>query len=101
MFATAGEDGRVLVFDMRAGGTERVALAKHRAPFHAIQYHPLDGHFLITANGKDGAAFWDLRQTRAYVYCLFCDIEIKLCISDTNTTVPRFGMAVKMHLTVV
>lgn len=65
MFATAGEDGRVLVFDMRAGGTERLALAKHRSPFHAIQFHPLDGNFVITANGKEGAAFWDLRQTKA------------------------------------
>lgn len=65
VFATAGEDGRVLVFDMRAGGNETLSLAKHRAPFHAVQFHPMDGHFVITANGKEGAAFWDLRQTKA------------------------------------
>lgn len=65
IFATAGEDGRVLVFDMRQG-TEVLALAKYRAPFHAVQFHPLDGNFVITANGKEGAAFWDLRHTKMY-----------------------------------
>lgn len=63
IFSTAGEDGRVLIFDMRQG-TEVLSLAKYRAPFHAVQFHPLDGNFVITANGKEGAAFWDLRHTK-------------------------------------
>lgn len=64
VFATAGEDGRCLVFDMRTPGQEMLTLAKYRSPFHAVQFHPLDGNFAITANGKEGAAFWDLRHTR-------------------------------------
>lgn len=63
IFATAGEDGRVLVFDLRQG-TEVLSLAKYRAPFHAVQFHPLDGNFAITGNGKEGAALWDLRHNK-------------------------------------
>lgn len=63
IFATAGEDGRVLVFDLRQG-TEVLSLPKYRAPFHAVQFHPLDGNFVITGNGKEGAAFWDLRHIK-------------------------------------
>lgn len=69
IFSTAGEDGRVLVFDLRKG-TEVLSLAKYRASFHAVQFHPLDGSFVITANGKEGAAFWDLRQTAMCVFIL-------------------------------
>lgn len=63
VLATAGEDGRVLVFDLRKG-TEVLSLPKYRASFHAVQFHPLDGNFAITANGKEGAAFWDFRHTK-------------------------------------
>lgn len=63
IFATAGEDGRVLIFDLRQG-TEVMALGKYRAPFHGVQFHPLDGNFIISANGKEGAAFWDLRHIK-------------------------------------
>lgn len=62
IFATAGEDGRCLIFDMRVNGSEVRTLARYRSPFHAVQFHPLDGNFAITANGKEGAAIWDLRQ---------------------------------------
>lgn len=65
IFATAGEDGRCLLYDMRtAGGAEVQVIAKYRSPFHAVQFHPLDGNFVITANGKEGAAFWDLRHAK-------------------------------------
>lgn len=63
IFATAGEDGRVLLFDLRAS-TEIMAVAKFRAPFHAVTYHPFDGNLLATANNKEGAALWDLRTPR-------------------------------------
>lgn len=63
VFASAGEDGLVLVFDLRIG-SQVLALPKSRAPFHAVQFHPLDGNSLVTANGKDGAALWDLRDSK-------------------------------------
>lgn len=63
MFATAGEDGRVLMFDLRSS-SETMCLAKARAtnsPFHAVQYNPLNSNFVATANAKEGAALFDIR----------------------------------------
>lgn len=62
IFSTASEDGSVLVFDLRTG-TEVLSLPKSRHPFHAVEFHPLDGNYLVTGNGKDGAALWDLRNS--------------------------------------
>lgn len=66
VFATAGEDGLILVFDLRIG-SQVLTLPKSRAPFHAVQFHPYNGNSIITANGKDGAALWDLRDITQYV----------------------------------
>lgn len=66
VFATAGEDGLVLMFDLRVG-THILALPKSRASFHAVQFHPSDGNTIITANEKDGAALWDLRDSKQLV----------------------------------
>ncbi|KAL7016129.1 hypothetical protein ACKWTF_009929 [Chironomus riparius] len=64
IFATAGEDGRVLLFDLRASNAEPKTIVKYRAPFHAVQFHPIDNNFMITANAKEGAALWDNRSQR-------------------------------------
>lgn len=66
VFATAGEDGLILVFDLRIG-SQVLTLPQGRAPFHAVQFHPYNGNSIITANGKDGAALWDLRDIKQYV----------------------------------
>lgn len=34
LFATAGEDGRVLLFDLRASNSDARTIVKYRAPFH-------------------------------------------------------------------
>jgi DDB1- and CUL4-associated factor 5 len=64
IFATAGEDGRILLFDLRASSAEARVVVKYRAPFHAVMYHPIDNNFMITANAKEGAALWDNRSQR-------------------------------------
>lgn len=63
VFATAGEDGLVLIFDLRIG-SHVLSLPKSRASYHAVQFHPHSGNSIITANGKDGAALWDLRDSK-------------------------------------
>lgn len=65
IFATAGEDGNVFIFDLRIG-SDILTFPKSRAPFHAVEFHPLDGNFLVTANGKDGAELWDMREYKRY-----------------------------------
>lgn len=61
IFTTACDDGQVLVFDLRIG-TQVLVLAKSRASFHAVEFHPMDGNLAITGNERDGAALWDLRE---------------------------------------
>jgi DDB1- and CUL4-associated factor 5 len=63
IFSTAGEDGRILLFDLRTN-TEAMNVVKYRAPFHGVMFHPQDGNFIITANAKEGAGFWDLRSQK-------------------------------------
>lgn len=55
------------MFDLRVG-THILALPKSRASYHAVQFHPSDGNTIITANEKDGAALWDLRDSKQLVY---------------------------------
>lgn len=64
IFATAGEDGRVLLFDLRASNSDARTIVKYRAPFHGVMFHPIDSNFIITANAKEGAALWDNRSQR-------------------------------------
>lgn len=63
IFSTAGEDGRVLMFDLRTSQDIK-CVVKYRAPFHAVMFHPIDDSFVITANAKEGAALWDLRTEK-------------------------------------
>lgn len=62
LFSVATEHGEILVYDLRAGKTEPLAIAKFRTPFNAVEFHPLNGNFLATANAKRGAQLWDLRH---------------------------------------
>ncbi|XP_050744494.1 DDB1- and CUL4-associated factor 5 isoform X2 [Drosophila biarmipes] len=62
LLSVATEHGEILVYDLRAGKSEPLALAKFKTPFNAVEFHPLNGNFLATANAKRGAMLWDLRH---------------------------------------
>ncbi|EDV91497.1 GH17476 [Drosophila grimshawi] len=62
LFSVATEHGEIIVYDLRVGKTEPLAIAKFRTPFNAVEFHPLNGNFLATANAKRGAQLWDLRH---------------------------------------
>ncbi|KAH8246910.1 hypothetical protein KR032_003074 [Drosophila birchii] len=62
LFSVATEHGEILVYDLRVGKSEPLAIAKFRTPFNAVEFHPLNGNFLATANAKRGAMLWDLRH---------------------------------------
>ncbi|XP_053947354.1 uncharacterized protein DDB_G0287625 isoform X1 [Anastrepha ludens] len=62
IFATACEDGQILVFDQRVGADDPLVVAQQQTSFHAVEFHPAGGYFLVTANSKKGAAFWDIRK---------------------------------------
>ncbi|XP_017099827.2 DDB1- and CUL4-associated factor 5 isoform X1 [Drosophila bipectinata] len=62
LFSVATEHGEILVYDLRAGKSDPLTVAKFRSPFNAVEFHPLNGNFLATANAKRGAMLWDLRH---------------------------------------
>lgn len=63
VFATAGEDGKILIFDLR-DSSDVMCVSRCRSPYHAVMHHPYDKGFIVTANAKEGAALWDLRSPK-------------------------------------
>ena len=46
--------------------SDPMLLAQSYDPFHAVQFHPIESKFLVTANPKDGVVLWDLRKPLSY-----------------------------------
>lgn len=53
IFATACDDGKLRVFDMRCSVSEESILASKRSPFHSIMFHPIEGRIVVSASAKD------------------------------------------------
>ncbi|XP_045605789.1 dentin sialophosphoprotein isoform X2 [Procambarus clarkii] len=65
VFASAGEDGQVLLYDMReSAASDPVCLARYHDAFHAVQFHPIESMFVVTANSREGVSLWDVRKPR-------------------------------------
>ncbi|KZS20357.1 Serine/threonine-protein phosphatase [Daphnia magna] len=62
VFATACDDGKLRVFDMRCSVSAEIVLASKRSPFHSIMFHPIEGRIVASASAKDGPELWDLRN---------------------------------------
>lgn len=63
VFASACDDGRILVFDTRCS-KEAKELAVYSGPFHAVMYNPCEARLVATANSKEGIALWDTRKPK-------------------------------------
>lgn len=62
IFATASENGEILLFDHRS--TVPTVVASVPSSFHAVEFHPTMGNLLVTANSKRGATLYDLRYPK-------------------------------------
>ncbi|XP_078671583.1 LOW QUALITY PROTEIN: uncharacterized protein LOC144911481 [Branchiostoma floridae x Branchiostoma belcheri] len=68
VFASACDDGRVLIWDIRENpSAEPFCLANYTSAFHAVVYNPVEPRLLATANSKEGIALWDIRKPRSCV----------------------------------
>merc|ERR1712223_1072783 len=73
IFVTASGDGRAQMFDLRQNPKELndpILVAVASRPFRpmlGVQFNPSEPRLLITANQKEGARLWDLRQPRKSV----------------------------------
>lgn len=65
IIATAGEDGRLLLYDVReVSNQEAQVLAKQKTGFHSVMFNPMNPRFLVSANSEDGVALWDCRKPK-------------------------------------
>ncbi|KAH8030248.1 hypothetical protein HPB51_006680 [Rhipicephalus microplus] len=70
VFASASDDGSILVYDVREPrSSDPLLLATSTSPFHAVTYNPVEPRLLATANSREGAALWDVRCPRRYLLC--------------------------------
>uniref|UniRef100_A0A1L8DKV0 Putative serine/threonine-protein kinase n=1 Tax=Nyssomyia neivai TaxID=330878 RepID=A0A1L8DKV0_9DIPT len=98
IFATACEDGKLLIFDLRLS-TEVLNVAKYRAPFHAVMFHPMDGSFLVSGNAKEGAALWDLRRPKTpTIRYGFREDTSQSCMSVRFNTLGNHILALRRRL---
>ncbi|KAG6455443.1 hypothetical protein O3G_MSEX009224 [Manduca sexta] len=61
---TAGNDGRLLLFDTRQSVHESLVISRSRKAFHGVMFHPQQVGMLVSANARDGVALWDLRSPK-------------------------------------
>ncbi|CAG9762135.1 unnamed protein product [Ceutorhynchus assimilis] len=65
IIATAGEDGRLLLYDIRDTlQHEAQVLAKQKTGFHSVMFNPVNPRFLVSANSEEGIALWDCRKPK-------------------------------------
>ncbi|XP_068222264.1 DDB1- and CUL4-associated factor 5 isoform X2 [Palaemon carinicauda] len=68
VFASAGEDGQILMYDMRESpASDPVCLARYHDAFHSVQFHPSEPTFIVTANSREGVSLWDVRKPKVPV----------------------------------
>ncbi|XP_050674964.1 DDB1- and CUL4-associated factor 5 [Leptidea sinapis] len=64
VISTAGNDGRLLLFDTRQSVHESLVIYRSRKAFHGVMFHPHQVGILASANERDGVALWDLRSPK-------------------------------------
>ncbi|XP_011872809.1 PREDICTED: DDB1- and CUL4-associated factor 5 [Vollenhovia emeryi] len=68
VFASACDDGRVLIYDIRSNNAMET-LAQYKSAFHSVMFNPVDPRMLATANAKEGVSMWDIRKPLEPVLC--------------------------------
>lgn len=66
ILATAGDDGRILLYDIREWpSTDAVqCLSKQKTGFHSVMYCPTNPRLLTSANSEEGISLWDSRKPK-------------------------------------
>lgn len=86
------------MFDLRTSNDDPTVVVKYRAPFHSVMFHPVDEHFLITANAKEGAALFDTRAQRMPVIKYGGDDAAQSCMSVRFNSAGNLLLALRRRL---
>ncbi|KAK3603057.1 hypothetical protein CHS0354_015750 [Potamilus streckersoni] len=63
VFASACDDGRILIYDTRL--SDPFCLANYTSSMQSVIYNPMEPRLLATANAKEGVGLWDIRRPRS------------------------------------
>ncbi|KAK9875394.1 hypothetical protein WA026_007789 [Henosepilachna vigintioctopunctata] len=91
ILATAGDDGRILLYDLRETPNSDAVqcLAKQKTGFHSVMFNPINPRWLTTANSDEGIALWDCRKPREQLIHFDADVGhisgISSCFNSTGT----------------
>ncbi|XP_074646656.1 DDB1- and CUL4-associated factor 5-like [Tubulanus polymorphus] len=67
LFASACEDGRILIYDLRQSTSDPFCLANYVSAMHSVMFNPVEPRLIVTANAKDGIGLWDIRKPKSCV----------------------------------
>ncbi|XP_067119886.1 DDB1- and CUL4-associated factor 5-like [Centruroides vittatus] len=88
VFASACDDGRILICDIREHGTsDPFVLANYNSAFHAVMYNPVEPRLIATANSKEGVGLWDVRKPNS------CVLRYGGCLSTQSSMSVRFNLS--------
>ncbi|KAL3874283.1 hypothetical protein ACJMK2_037322 [Sinanodonta woodiana] len=63
VFASACDDGRILIYDTRL--SDPFCLANYTSSMQSVMYNPMEPRLLATANAREGVGLWDIRRPRS------------------------------------
>ncbi|GAB6024876.1 hypothetical protein CHUAL_009989 [Chamberlinius hualienensis] len=82
IFASACDDGRVLIWDIREpSSSDPFCLASCSSAFHAVMYNPVESRLLACANSREGMSLWDIRNPKSPLLKYIDDSSIQSCMS--------------------
>ncbi|XP_068896111.1 uncharacterized protein [Tenebrio molitor] len=92
VLATAGDDGKILLFDVRESpNSDALCLAKQKTGFHSVMFNPTNPRWLATANSEEGIALWDCRKPKELLIHYDANAGsisgISACFNSTGTRV--------------
>lgn len=67
VFASACDDGRLLIYDTRDSTTDPFCVANYTSSMHSVMYNPVEPRLLATANAKEGVGLWDVRKPKSCI----------------------------------
>lgn len=99
VFASACDDGRVLIFDIRGSSAmETFCLAQYKTAFHSVMFNPIEPRMLATANAKEGVSLWDIRKPLEPVLRYGNESSAQSCMNVTFNAAGNRLLALRRRL---
>lgn len=68
IFASVGDDKRLLLWDVRAGSSPTTNIEAHFAEVMSVDFSPFDANLIVTGAGDCAVAVWDRRNLKSKLF---------------------------------